>query len=247
MFGEILSASFGYVDIAVIVVVVLSLLLGLVRGFSKSLNGILLAITIVLISLFLVGLTFESAKEFSLSQDLNNALVQESEDWGDSFTEPIYHTDKGQRILHNEELVKINSIDGVKGKIANWLAEKYVNEDGQSVSGVIVDNLTSLIISLILFLLYCIAFGIVFAFIRKASESLTESEIPAVMILDRVLGSIVGGVLACVAVLFVFGIFASLNEQMPKTIEYIKGNVVSGFLYENNPVKVVFESIFTNG
>ena len=246
MFAEILSASFGYVDIALIAFVVLCLLLGLARGFAKSLNGILLSVTIVLISMFLLGLTLEPAKEFSLSQKLNNALIEESAEWGDSFNEPIYETDDGLKLLHDEKYIKISSVDGTKGKIANWLAEKYIDEDGQTVAGVIVDNISSLIISIVLFLLYCIAFGVVFAFVRKASHSLSDSDSSAILVVDRILGSVVGCTLACVTVLFIFGIFASLQDKMPSAIEYIKGNIVSGYVYENNPVKVVFESIFTN-
>lgn len=244
MFAHLLSASFGYLDIAILVIVALFLILGLIRGIAKSFKGFFLTVAVMLLSLFLLGLSFGSARDFSLSVKLEESLTSASAGWGDSFNDPVYQTEDGLMALHSGELVKLNGYDGVKGKIANWLAGKFISEDGQSVAEVCVDNLTSFIVSLILFLLYCIALGIVCAIIRKVTERMHFSQSAGIVALDRIAGGVIAAGLSVIFILFVLGILAAVQDKIPSAIDYIENSVIGGFLYSHNPVAKVLVDIF---
>ncbi len=247
MSAIVLSANFGYLDIALVVLIALFLLWGLWRGISKSLKGFFLMFPILLLSLYFVGLSYLPARNFSLSEQLQQALTTSSVSWGASFTEPIFvdPIDGVQKIRVGENLVTFTDADGlVKGNIAKLLASKFVTTNGVSLANVVVDNLTGLLIMIILFILFCIGLSIVFAVLRKLTRGMHESDSGGVKALDRCLGAILSIGLLAIFVLFVFGILASLENKIPTAIDYIKSNVFSDLIYSNNPIATMLTNIF---
>ncbi len=245
MFATVLGASFGYADIAVLVVLGLALLIGIIRGFSKSLKGLWLTLAVILISLLLVGVTFAPVREGSLAAKLDDAMISASAGWGDAFNTPVVSTENGLRAEYNGEYVELSSIDGVKGKIANSLAGSFFTEDGQTVAQMITFRITGFVFLLGLFIAYCIGLGIVFALLRRATERMKYSQSTVVKIIDRTLGGVVSVALGLVFIFFVFAIIAALGNVAPEAADYIINSPVGGFLYGINPVGKVFADVFS--
>lgn len=244
MLSGLLSASFGYADIAFLVILGLCLLLGLIRGIAKSFKGFFLTIAIILLSLFLLGLSFPSARDLDVSNKLEGSLTSAAEGWGAAFNDEIYFSEDGSTLMamHDGQLVELKSLD--KGVIANWLGNRFITENGQTVGGAIVGNITSLITSIILFIVFCIALGIVAWIIRKVTEKMHFSDSGAVKAIDRIVGGVIASGLGIIFVLFVLAIFASLADKMPTVISYITESPICGFFYTHNPVATVLTNIF---
>lgn len=238
-------SAVGYADIAVLVLLALCLILGFIRGFSKTLKGFMLGAAVVLCSLYLMGLIYEPISKTEMAQSLENSLSSSSEGWGDAFTSPVFASEAGYYVKNDDgTTTALKEVDGFKGTIANWLAGKFTPEDSQSVASVIVGNITSLIISIVTFIICVIALSIICALLRKLTEKMHFSENKGVRAVDKVLGGILGAGLSLIFVLFVFGIFASLEDKMPTVISAVTEAPVSGFLYTHNPVTSVLTGIF---
>jgi uncharacterized membrane protein required for colicin V production len=246
MFGAALCASIGYSDIAVLALLALCLIFGIIRGFSKTLKGFMVGVAVVLCSLYLTGLAFAPAQNLSVSQSLEQSLASSSEGWGEAFTTPVYSVETGYAVLNDDgaTYTALKEVGGFKGVLANWLADKFEPQDSQTVAEVIVGNIANLILSIILFALFAFALSVICALLRRLTQNMHTSENRAVRALNKVLGGVLGAGLAMIFVLFVFAIFASLEDKMPSVISAVKASPVSAFFYNNNPVGSVLTGIF---
>ena len=170
MFSQVLSASFNYADIAFLALLLLGLILGLVRGVSKSFKGLFLAVTIILCSLLILGATFNKIRELSVFDSLNSKIVESANGWGEAFTSPLYQNEDGTwyvKVQRDGEMqnVPLSSVDGIKGRLAGFLAQRFVTEEGVSLGSVAADYLTNLVAAVGCFILFCILLGIVAAII----------------------------------------------------------------------------------
>lgn len=252
MLANILSAQTIYADIAFFVIIALFALLGLIRGIAKSFKGFFLSVTIILCSLLLLGVTFEPARQTPAFEKLETTLIEASSSWGDAFNMPVTIGDDGKYYVHvivegSDEYLQLKAIDGINGKIADWLAGNFITENGQTLGGVAADVITSLVAAAALFLGYCIGFGIIAYIIRRITRKMHSSESATVKALDRVFGAIVAAALALVFILVVLAILAPLSDKIPTVHEYLINSPVCGFFYTNNPVAKVFAKIFGSG
>lgn len=252
MFANLLNAQIIYADLAFFIIIALFVLLGLIRGVAKSLKGFFLTVAIILFSLLLLGVTFEPMRKTDGFQQLENTLVQSSASWGDAFNVPVITGEDGGYYVRvivdgSEHDLSLKDIDGIKGKIANWMAGNFHPENGQTMGGVAAGVITSIVAAAALFLGYCIALSLVAFIIRRITRGMHSSDVAAIKIVDRVLGAVVGAALALVFVLVVLAILAPLSDKLPTVHEYLKNSAVCGYFYTNNPVATVFAKIFGPG
>ncbi|MEG1529033.1 MAG: hypothetical protein RR405_01660 [Clostridia bacterium] len=244
MISSVLSTTFGYVDIAILVLLGLGLIIGLIRGFAKSLHGFFLSVATVLISLLLLGVTFAPIRVTPVCGQLETALSGASTTWGPAFNDEIFKVSDQFFAMEGGQLVELKSLDGIKGKIADLLAKQFYVADGQSVAQIVTGNLTSLIIAIILFIAYCIGFGLIFAIFRHLTKGLHKSLSTPAKVVDRIGGGIVATALAFMLVLLLLAIFSALQNKIPQVIDYIQNSTIGKFFYDLNPIGKVFEQIF---
>ena len=247
--GTILSAAFSYADIAFLALLGLGLVLGLIRGVAKSFKGFFLAIAIILCSLLLVGATFTKVRSISVFNKLDDKIVSASSGWGVAFNSPLYKEDDGSfyiEVQQDGEMqhVPLKNADGFKGMIANFLAEKFVTEEGHSLGEVAADWITNIVVSAVCFIVFSIALGVICWLIRKLFEKMHNSESSAIKWIDRILGALVSAALTLLFVLVVFAIFHIFDNKMAIVTDYLKNSAVCGYLYQNNPISTVFSKIF---
>ena len=246
MFFNTLSASTWYADVALIAILVLFTLLGVARGFGKSMKGFFMTVTIIFVSLLLMGLLHGTVMESSLGQGLMGTLEGASKGWGVEFNEVIYADDGGTRYLLIDGARQNLSEMGIKGMIANWLAGLFVAEYGvQSLAGLCVYNISSLVISAGLFVASCIVLSILCSIIKGMTKGMHDSESKAVRVTDRVLGGAVGLVVSAVFVMVVLAILKAVEDKVPMVVEYINQSTVCKFFYDLNPIGKVLADIFT--
>ena len=79
MTSFLLSADIPYADIAFFVVVALGLILGVIRGFSKSFKGVFLTIAIMLSALLLITPTFDSVRNLDMFKNMESSITEKIE------------------------------------------------------------------------------------------------------------------------------------------------------------------------
>jgi uncharacterized membrane protein required for colicin V production len=246
MFSNTLSATTWYADVALIAILVLFTLLGMARGFGKSMKGFFMTVTIIFVSLLIMGLLHGTVMESSLGQGLIGSLEGASKGWGVEFNEVIYADEAGTRYLLIDGARQNLAEMGIKGMIANWLAGLFVAEYGvQSLAGLCVYNVTSLIVSAGLFVASCIVISIVCSIIKGMTKGMHNSDSKAVRIVDRVLGGAVGLAVSALFVMVVLAVLKALEGKIPTVVEYINQSTVCKFFYDLNPIGKVLADIFT--
>ena len=246
MFSTTLSATTWYADVALIVLLVGFTAFGAVRGFGKSMKGFFMTVTVVFISLLLMGLLHNTVLESSIGQSLMTALGEKSAGWGPEFNE-IIHID--------ESNVKYILVDGArqnlaefsfKGLIADKVADVLITDYGlQSLAGLCIRNISSLIISVCLFAISCIVLSILCSIIKGFTQGMHESSSKRVRTVDRILGAIVGLILGAVTIMIVFAVLQVVGDKVPEVIEYINQSVICKFFFDLNPIGQVLASIFS--
>ncbi len=248
-------SAVSYADIAFFVLVGLGLLGGLIGGLAKSFKGFYKSIAVILVSLLLVGVTLAPVCKIGFVDGLKQNLAQKTANWGIVFTEPIHIAEDGSFYINVEfdgtmNKVKLEDaggsglVDRTKAKLAVWLAERFVTEDGQTLGDAGAGALTSLIVAVVLFILYSIALAIICSLLRRAFKNMHSADSPAVRAVDRTLGALLSASLALVFILLVLAILHTLADTLPAMHEYLLNSPVVGYLYENNPIGSVFKSIF---
>ena len=175
MTSFLLSADIPYADIAFFVVVALGLILGVIRGFSKSFKGVFLTIAIMLSALLLITPTFDSVRNLDMFKNMESSITEKIESGDKIFSQKIFistDSETGEKkyyveVSGEEGTSKVeleNSMgDGLtsslKGKFALWLAKTFITDDGQSVGGVAGAFVSDIIVAVIMFVVYCVALG----------------------------------------------------------------------------------------
>lgn len=260
MTSFLLSADIPYADIAFFVVVALGLILGVIRGFSKSFKGVFLTSAIILASLLLIAPTFDSVRNFDMFKNIENSITEKIESGDKIFSQKInvrVNEETGEKsyyvIVSNEEGsievdLEKSMGDGltssIKGKFALWLAKTFITDDGQTLGGVAGTFASDIIVALIMFVVYCVALGLICWLIRKIFAKMHTSESNALKAIDRTFGAIVSTAFALVFILVVLAILNTLKDKLPTVDEALSSSTVCGYFYQNNPVAKLFTEIF---
>ncbi len=260
MTSFLLSADIPYADIAFFVVVALGLILGVIRGFSKSFKGVFLSIAIMLSALLLITPTFDSVRNLDMFKNMESSITEKIESGDKIFSQKIFistDSETGEKkyyveVSGEEGTSKVeleNSMgDGLtsslKGKFALWLAKTFITEDGQSVGGVAGTFVSDIIVAVIMFVVYCVALGLICWLLRKIFAKMHTSESGALKAIDRIFGAIVSTAFALVFILVVLAILNALKDKLPTVDEALSSSTVCGYFYQNNPVAKLFTEIF---
>lgn len=245
MFSTTLAATTWYADLALVVLLVGFTAVGAVRGFGRSMKGFFASVAVVLISLFLMGLLHGPIFDSSIGESLMTSIGSASAEWGPEFNEVIHLDGDVKYILVDGARQNLAEM-GLKGMIANSVADTLITEYGvQSLAGLCVSNVVSLIISICTFAISCIVLSVLCSVFKGMTQNMDESKRKGVRVTNRVLGGIVGLALGAITILTVFAVFQATADKMPVVIEYINDSVICKFFYDLNPIGKALASIFT--
>lgn len=244
--GGIVSAAGWYADVALAALLVLFLLAGIIKGFSRSTKGFFVFVFIVCVSLLLTGLTQEPMTESGLGTSISDGISSASADWGPAFNEPVVKGDDGKfYITVGDSLTELGSGDfGIKGKFASFIAEKFGVEDGETVVGAAVSSITSICVAAIMFLVFVIGITLIFFVIRRIAAPLANATVPGLKLVDRIVGALFSALVGLVFVWIVFAIIAAIGETAAPAQDYLSSSAFAGLLYNNNPITILFTKIF---
>lgn len=248
-------SAVSYADIALFVLLGLGLIGGLIGGLARSFKGFFNSIAVTLIALLLIGATVAPICNTAPVQGMMDDLAAKTASWGEVFTEPIHIADDGSYYILVEydggmNKVKLDAaggsefLGGTKSKLAVWLAERFITEDGQTLGRAGATALVTLIAAILLFIIYCIVLGILCWIIRKVLKGVHASNNGVVRVVDRMLGAVLFAGLSLIFAMLVLAILHIFGDKLPTVHEYLINSPVCGFLYEHNPISTLFAKIF---
>lgn len=259
MFSSILSADLPYAELAFFGVLAIGLILGIARGFSKSFNGFFLSVAIILCSILLITPTFMKVRSIGVFNNIESSLSQSIEDTADVFSTPITIAENGAgersywiavqsegvtTYVPLEESMGSDMASSAKGKLANWLAQQFITESGQTIGSVAGIFITDIIVMVLMFIVYCIILDLICKLIRKFFSKLHDSESRVLHIIDRTCGAIISTGFSFVFILVVLAIAFVLRNRLPQIDSMISSSTICNYFYCNNPIATLFTEIF---
>lgn len=244
--ANIVSAAGWYADVALAALLVLFLLAGLIKGFSKSTKGFFVFVFVVCVSLMLTGLTQDAVTDSALGTSISDGLSSASADWGPAFNSPVTVSEDGVfYIMVNDTPTELNSGNfGIKGSFARFVADKFGVQTGDTVAGAAVASVTSVCVAAIMFAVFVIGIVLVFFVIRRVAAPMAKAALPGVRLLDRILGALFSAFVGLVFVWIVFAIIAAIGDPAAEAQNYLSQSAFAGLLYNNNPITTLFTRIF---
>ncbi|MDE7372865.1 MAG: hypothetical protein K2N18_02265 [Clostridia bacterium] len=254
-----LISAVSYADIVFFVILGLGVLGGVIGGLARAFKGFFKTIAVILISILVVGATVAPISKTAIVRPMTNKFESLATGWGEIFNTPVYVTEEGKYYVYDTDVdgtqYKVNLedaagsglVNGTKGKLAVWLAQRFVNEKNSgkaTLAGEAAAMLTTIILFVILFIVYCILLGLLVFILQKIFKSIHKSDNPAVRVADRVLGAIVSASLVLIFMMLVLAILHAMARIIPTVHEYLLNSPVCGFLYEHNPISNIFGRIF---
>ena len=248
-----ITGSFGYADVAVIVIVGLLVLLCTLRGFSKSFNGLLCAFLAIVISLLIVGAFTDKLVNTKIGETLDTKLEQKTASWGVPWTNPARKDGDGNVEIQVDgtwvSLSEASTGNVVTvwfiSKIAPRLVSAELGED-QTMAGNIVHVLTTIIIAGSFFIGCLIILAILFAILRFITRKISEAN-KGGKALDKILGLILSLGVSLMVIWTAMAIVeacAGVGSTQNIIDSYIKPCTLTNFLYEHNYIGVLFRKIF---
>lgn len=250
MFNTTLSASFNYVDIAVLVIAVLSLLAGISRGLIKSLKGFVTTIIVIIGALFLTEIVANAILSTSVGAALTNAVYGWIDGLGVAFSgnltvtgETVYINDGGNLIGSADALGSLRFFSSIYDKI---VIKALPNAAGDvSMADIIVPNVVNVILAIGSFIVLVIVFKILFALIRNILDRLANSN-DATKAINRVLGGVWGLVFAAAFIFLILGILRMFEDSaaMSSFVALVDDSIMTKALYDANPLFDLLNGIF---
>jgi len=247
MGSTLLSATMVIADIVFFAIIALFLIIGSIRGVSKTFKGFFMVVAITLIALCLMGITTEPAMKIGFVQSMDSKIETKLANGGQAFSSEIQKGEDGTFYLV-EDGSKLSDCDGIKGKLANFIAEKFLTDaktgDVFSLAGYASNMITTIVVAIVLLIIFSIALRILVAILRKATSNMHTSENIAVKVIDKVLGAIISAALALIFILVVLAILKSIN--ISSVNDFMQGSKICSYFYSTttNPISQVFAKVF---
>lgn len=238
--------AFGIVDIVVIAVIAVSLIIGLIRGFAKTVFSLGKRLLGLIIDLFLCAPIARICVKFGFVQNMNARLVASLQESNAIFAQEITQ----------------ESIDGLadtlpaKFKILTTTLQKVLNsalgelkDTGITLGQAVGDTITYYIVLVVVFIILLIILTILLTLLFKLFKNMIES-MTLVNVLDKILGLVLGTILGILFIGLAFIVLDFLSTLIGGVQTFMENYIVvsvepekfsvTRFIYLNNPVRLLF-------
>jgi uncharacterized membrane protein required for colicin V production len=249
MFASVIAATFNYVDIAVLVLAVLTILIGIYKGLIKSMKGFFTTVLVFIGALFLTEIVSAALlNNTQLGDILSERMEGFVNSWGVAFSGELQIMDGVVRVNSNGTFISSKEALGKLGVLSSFydkIAIKAVPNGGASMADVIVPNVVKIVAAAVSFLVLFIALKIVLAIIRKGLNKITEAN-PMLKKVDRGLGAVWGAAYGVASIFVILAIIRMLADKawMSPVIEFIDNSMMTKTLYDVNPLFDLLNGMF---
>lgn len=245
---NIFGYDFGIIDLSIIGITLLFVIVGLARGFLKQILSIANGLVSIVVSCCIVKPVTQILSKTALSDKINVKIL-------DMIVSkyPNSATIETSLITTKEELSEAFTTSGLPSPLSK-IASEFIKidsfSDGEFLSEAIAKSLGYLVLSIITFVVLFIVILIIIKILISVLDSLTKGGV--LNVINRILGLALGLVKACVFIcvcLFVISVLVKYIEPLNNFITNdlkleVEGFGIGKYLYENNPLIIVWNLIF---
>lgn len=238
--------SFGIVDIVIIAAIALAAIIGLVRGFAKTLFSLGKRILGLVIDLFLCAPVARVCVKLGFIQNWNIKIVASLSESNEVFSQAL--TQESIDNLPNALPQKFSVLGPLLQKVLNS-AFADIKDTGITLGQAIADTLVYYVVLAVVFIVLLIILSILLRLIFKFLNSMIES-MTLVNTIDKILGLVLGLALGIFFVGLAFVVLDLLSTVSEGVNNFMNTYVlvtaspdkfsVTRFIYNNNPVRLLF-------
>ncbi len=230
-----------WVDIAIIGIILLFAVVGLLKGFMKTLlsfAGVVLAlIAAVLLTKPVVAALGGSKIETIIAEKVLTVLSG----MGDLMTTEI----PSYEVL--VEVLQQSLPASVAQSLAESVSEMFGSSANQTLAQLLTPGLTNIFMNILVFIVLFVVLIIVFAVLKSIAKAFKH--IKLIDIVDKILGFILGAIMGVAFVYLLMLILTLLTgvESINTLVDMILSSSLGSIMYNNNLISILFRQLLDTG
>lgn len=247
--------EFDVLSIIYICIFALFIIVGLIRGFFKTIISFMKDLMTFVLSILLCKPIANLFIKSSLGESVNNMLFNYFTSQGGIFALDITSENKTEVIEHT--LQEANLPDTLNSLLTSMVDKFLVSHpEGLNISEVLSHTITTYVFYALAFILLFLVIRILAIFLNKLFEFVEK--IPVVGFLNKLLGMVVNGIIGLLLICMIsYGLTLIIPLNLPISntlidIMYLENQevfTISKFFYENNFLLIIiifFQELFVN-
>lgn len=230
-----------WVDIAILGIILLFAIVGLLKGFMKTLLSFAGAVLAIILSYFLTKPVVAALAGSNIESFVSEKVLSVLSGIGGMMTTEI----PSYEVLVEQLSASVPVY--VAESLANSISEYIGTAADQTLAELLTPGLTNILLNIIVFIVLFIAFMIVFAILKSIAKAFKS--IKLIDFIDKVLGFALGAVLGVAFVYFVLLIFTFLTgmEGITPIIDSINASKIGSVMYNQNLIVIIFKQLVDTG
>ncbi len=235
------------IDLVLYVFVAIFCIIGLFKGFVNTVYSLVKGFVSIIGAYFLTTPVVNYLSSTSFYSTIKEKIFNWTVEKAPSLNNQIDIGNYKEQIVTAAEEAGIP--DFLQGFLSNSIkvGEEYI---GKSVGDFLSDYLSNAFFTIISFIVLFILISLIVYLIFKIFRTIVDRG--GFRIMDRLLGLITNGVVALFIICLLFILFNGIGVVIPSIDEWLKsliydsneGFSISKYIYENNPLKIIFDSLF---
>lgn len=230
-----------WVDIAILGIILLFAIVGLIKGFMKTLLSFAGTVLAIVLAYFLTKPVVTALAGSNIESFVSEKVLSVLSGIGGMMTTEI----PSYEVL--VELLSASVPVYVAESLANSISEYIGTAADQTLAELLTPGLTNIVLNIIVFIILFIAFMIVFAILKSVAKAFKSIKI--IDFIDKVLGFALGAILGVAFVYFVLLIFTFLTgmEGITPIIDAINTSKIGSIMYNQNLLLIIFNQLVDTG
>lgn len=230
-----------WIDLAVIGVILIAALVGLSKGFLKTILSFASIFVALIISFFLVKPVVAALNGSSVYNFFYEKCLTTLSNFGSLMTTEIPSYESLVATL-STKLPKV-----IAESLASSIASLIGTSADQTVAQLLTPGLTNIIMNIVVFIGLFVIINIFLLIVKAFVKALTS--LPVIKQVDKILGFILGaiiGVLLVYLILLILSLFAS-NPSLTKFFALLESSKIALPMYNNNLLLLLSKQLLDTG
>ena len=241
------NISFDIISLVIIGIILISAIIGCIRGFLYSFLSFIRIFVMVGVGLLLAKPLAEWILTTSIGQDFVNSFTIGISGLNPAFSQPLTGANQLEQVYTILEMIKVPEV------FLESLSELIVSlnqVEGKTIAQLVSEGLVNYLLILIAFFIIFLVIGLIFIFVLKVAKALNKTNVLGPI--NRILGLVINAVVAYVVIDVILCVFSYIgisnvtaNEMLNQVLSLSNDSVISlaKFIYNNNITRYVLSTL----
>lgn len=230
-----------YADIVVAIIILISALVGLKKGFMKTILSFAGFFVSLIVSYFLLKPVISALKGTALDNFILNKSQQILSGFGNIMVKEI----PSYEMLIETLSEKIPAF--LAEALAKPLSELIGSNANMTLAEILAPNLANILMNIVVYIGLVLIISIILAIVKAIIKTIVE--LPIIKQIDRLLGFVLGAAMGVLVVYLILLLMSLLNgmELLKPAFDAIEQSKFTIIMYKNNLITIIFKQLLDGG